>query len=98
MKAKEYARQSYSFGDGSVVSVVIWTLPKKDRDRPHGFKYRLQYTGSNGETLVRYDNERPKGDHKHIGDTESAYQFVSVDKLLDDFWRDVDEVRSKKNK
>ncbi|HXU33470.1 MAG TPA: DUF6516 family protein [Thermoanaerobaculia bacterium] len=38
---------------------------------------------------MRYDNERGKGDHRHVAGKELAYVFVSVDQLLDDFERDV---------
>jgi hypothetical protein len=41
--------------------------------------------------LVGYDNERGKGDHKHIGDTEMSYKFLDETRLLEDFWRDVQE-------
>jgi hypothetical protein len=42
-----------------------------------------------GKRLVGYDNERGKGDHKHIGDQEQGYAFQSVEQLLEDFWNDV---------
>jgi hypothetical protein len=42
-----------------------------------------------GKRLVGYDNERGKGDHKHIGDQEQGYSFQSVEQLLEDFWSDV---------
>ena len=42
-----------------------------------------------GKRLVGYDNERGKGDHKHIGEDELAYAFQNVDQLLEDFWNDV---------
>lgn len=35
------------------------------------------------------DNERGKGDHKHIGDRQLPYVFVSVDQLVRDFLADV---------
>ncbi|HEV7670048.1 MAG TPA: DUF6516 family protein [Thermoanaerobaculia bacterium] len=38
---------------------------------------------------MRYDNERGKGDHRYVAGKELAYVFVSVDQLLDDFERDV---------
>jgi sugar-specific transcriptional regulator TrmB len=41
------------------------------------------------EERVRYDNERGKGDHRHIAGKELIYVFVSVDQLIDDFERDV---------
>jgi hypothetical protein len=93
MKATEYANQKIKLPDGSLVSVVIWLLPEPSDERPHGFKYRLNYCTAGGETLVRYDNEKGKGDHKHFANgTEAPYKFQDVDKLLDDFWHDVDEI------
>ena len=43
--------------------------------------------------MLRYDNEIGKGDHKHIGNEEHEYRFVSAEKLIDDFWQDVDDWR-----
>jgi hypothetical protein len=40
--------------------------------------------------VVGFDNERGKGDHKHLGGKESVYRFVSVDQLLDDFLAEVE--------
>lgn len=68
--------------------MVIWQLPSTDSERPHGLKYRLVYT-KEAKRLVGYDNERGKGDHKHIGEKELAYVFQGVDQLLEDFWNDV---------
>ena len=45
----------------------------------------------NGERRVGYDNERGKGDHKHIGRQETEYEFRDIPTLLGDFWRDVKE-------
>jgi hypothetical protein len=39
---------------------------------------------------VRYDNERGKGDHRHVNDVEEPYSFASINQLLDDFQRDVE--------
>jgi hypothetical protein len=39
---------------------------------------------------VRYDNERGKGDHRHIGEREEGYAFVTLEQLLADFRRDVE--------
>ncbi|HEX7329756.1 MAG TPA: DUF6516 family protein [Casimicrobiaceae bacterium] len=57
-------------------------------DRPHGPKYRL-YCGRSGKCLVRYDNERGKGDHRHIEGREEPYRFVSVARLRHDFEADI---------
>lgn len=96
MSAREYSNQRIRLPDGSLVSIVIWELPTTTKERPHGFKYRLQYCAPDGATLVRYDNEQGKGDHKHIGEKEEPYEFQDIDTLLDDFWRDVDEIMERK--
>lgn len=38
---------------------------------------------------MRYDNERGKGDHRHLLDKEEAYHFISVEKLIHAFDNDV---------
>jgi hypothetical protein len=43
--------------------------------------------------LVGYDNERTKGDHRHLDDRELSYTFVSVERLVADFLADVRQVR-----
>jgi len=57
-------------------------------ERPHGLKYPLVYV-KDGKLLVGYDNERGKGDYKHIGEKEQAYAFQSIDQLLEGFWNSV---------
>jgi hypothetical protein len=37
------------------------------------------------ERLVLFNNERGKGDHRHIRDVESAYAFESIERLTEDF-------------
>ena len=43
------------------------------------------FFGRPGERLVLFDNERGKGDHKHIRNVESPYHFESIEKLTADF-------------
>ncbi len=74
--------------DGSVVEIVIWSVPDALPPCEHAFKYRL-YFGRDGECRVRYDNERGKGDHRHWNNEESAYRFTTLQALLADFERDV---------
>ena len=47
-------------------------------DRQHGIKYRL-WAGRARETLVRFDNEAGKGDHKHVGAAEMPYVWRALD-------------------
>ena len=70
------------------IEVIVWGLPEPLSGSAHSFKYRLAYVVE-GECVLRYDNESGKGDHRHTGGKETAYVFVSVDQLLDDFLADV---------
>ncbi|MDN5850410.1 MAG: DUF6516 family protein [Nitrococcus sp.] len=90
MKASLLARTKEIRDDGAIVEVVIWELPEPLPPSTHSFKYRLFY-GTTREERVRYDNERGKGDHRHIGTKEEPYVFSSIDRLLDDFERDIQE-------
>lgn len=67
-------------------------MPVPVRGSLHGYKYSLAYV-VDGICVLRYDNEAGKGDHRHIGMTESPYRFVSHAQLLADFWLDVDQWR-----
>jgi len=41
--------------------------------------------------VVRYDNERGKGDHRHVGEGEEGYAFSTLRQLVVDFMNDVKE-------
>ncbi len=88
MKAKLLAHVKEVRDDGSTVEIVVWELPEPLPPSTHGYKYRLYY-GSAGDCRVRYDNERGKGDHRHIGQAEHPYTFTTVEQLLDDFETDI---------
>jgi len=75
--------------DGSIVEIVVWELEAPLSPCKHRFKYRL-YFGLAGITRVRYDNERGKGDHPHHGALEVPYHFESLQRLLHDFQREVE--------
>ena len=87
MNARKLFERRQTFRSG-LIEMVIWQLPQADAERPHGLKYRLVYIRDR-QRIVGYDNERGKGDHKHLGGREEPYTFVSVRTLLDDFWPDV---------
>ena len=78
--------------DGSVVEIVVWRLTQPLAPCQHSYKYRL-YFGAGGYCRVRYDNERGKGDHRHVNGVEEPYRFESLLALLDDFQRDVETWR-----
>lgn len=74
--------------------MVIWRVPARVSGSSHEFKYRLFY-GRTGERLVGYDNERLKGDHRHVSGKEESYVFTDVESLVRDFLDDVEVMRSK---
>lgn len=76
--------------DRSVIEMIIWKLPDVTPERPHGYKYRLNYSQGDGTTLVRYDNKLGKGDHKHIKGTEFPYVFSTPEQAVIDFLEDVE--------
>jgi Family of unknown function (DUF6516) len=75
--------------DGSIVELVVWQVPQPLEPCVHRYKYRFYY-GSNGVCHVRYDNERGKGDHRHLNGEEMPYVFISLEQLLNDFQKDVE--------
>lgn len=68
--------------------IVVWRLAEPLPESPHSFKYRLAYVVA-GECVVRYDNERGKGDHRHAGAKEMPYAFTTPEQLMADFARDI---------
>lgn len=84
MRAKLLLKDKKVLTSGAIREMVIWRLPRPDAERPHGYKYSLYY-GREGQRLVGYDNERGKGDHRHIGGREERYVFVSPERLIADF-------------
>jgi hypothetical protein len=66
-------------------------LPAPVEGSEHPYKYRLALVVA-GECILRYDNERGKGDHKHEGGRESRYIFTTLGQLLADFKADVTRI------
>ncbi|MEY6432600.1 DUF6516 family protein [Thioalkalicoccus limnaeus] len=81
-------KRRYDLADDRFVSVSVFELPAPLPGSTHRFKYRLALVVA-GVCVLRYDNESGKGDHKHLGSREVPYSFVSLDRLLEDFWADV---------
>lgn len=96
MKAKRIFYDKAVLPDGEIVEMTIWQLPQASSERPHGLKYSLFY-GRNGIRIVGYDNERGKGDHKHLGLIETPYKFVSAEQLVVDFLADIEGVKNGRN-
>ena len=78
--------------DGSIIQMRIWRVPSPVPPSRHSFKYALFY-GRPGERIVLFDNERGKGDHKHISGVQGPYRFEGPERLIEDFWAAVKEAR-----
>jgi hypothetical protein len=92
MKAKLLSRIKEVWGSG-VIEGVIREVPDAVLPSEHRVKYRLVYI-VNGVRVVGYDNERGKGDHKHIRDSEAPYVFRDVSTLIGDFMSDIQEIEN----
>jgi hypothetical protein len=83
-----------AFDDGSFLIIRVWRVVDPVPPSSHRFKYSFFY-GRPGVRLVLFDNERGKGDHKHIGEVETSYAFESIEKLTTDFMTEVRQIRSR---
>jgi hypothetical protein len=79
--------------NGDIIQVVVWLLPDPLPGSAHSFKYRLHYQNADGSDVIRYDNERGKGDHRHIKERDEPYYFETVKKLMIDFYEAVRQAR-----
>lgn len=94
MKATPLFRLKYELDDGAIVEMIIWNVPQAVAGSHHRFKYRL-YFGKSGKRIVGYDNERGKGDHRHLQGRERPYRFISPERLIADFLADVEDARKR---
>jgi hypothetical protein len=89
MKATLLLKERHAVNKQAFAELLVWKVFVPLRGSAHLFKYSLAYIVL-GECVLRYDNERGKGDHRHIGDVETPYPFSTPARLLADFWADVD--------
>lgn len=92
MKARLLFHERRRFDDGAIIEMKIWRVPEPVLPTTHGLKYSLFY-GYPGRRLVGHDNERTKGDHRHLDDRQLPYIFTSVEQLMADFLGDVRRIR-----
>jgi hypothetical protein len=73
----------------SFAELVLWRVLRPVAGSRHGYKYRLSYV-VDGQCVLRFNNESGKGDHKHVGGTESRITFTDPDQLLADFREEIE--------
>lgn len=84
MKAHSVLNQRVPVTETDFFHVVIWQLPAPLPGCTHPYKYRLAYVVAD-ECVVRFDNERGRGDHWHYGTVVQPYVFRGLEQLLVDF-------------
>ena len=84
MKAALIQSEKEVFENGAIRQVTIWLVPHPVPPAAHRFKYRLVYVVG-GVRVIGFDNERGKGDHRHLHGVETPYEFGGIAKLLADF-------------
>jgi hypothetical protein len=88
MKAALLLRERIVHSEDSFAEILLWKLPRPLAGSSHAFKYRLAFVVQ-GECVIRFDNEAGRGDHLHVGTRETRYPFVSPERLVADFERQI---------
>jgi len=88
MKATLLLRRRVVLAIDAFAEIVVWRVPQSVPPSWHQYKYQLAYVVA-GQCVVRYDNERGKGDHRHAGMVEESYVFTTPDQLMADFNVDI---------
>lgn len=88
MKAQLLIHNLIAYADDAIAHVMVWRVPAPVEPSAHDYKYRLAYV-VDGVCVLRFDNERGKGDHKHVGEVDADYIFTTLDALLDDFQAEI---------
>lgn len=91
-KARLLHHEKRRYDDGALLEMRLWQVPSPVPGSSHVLKYSLYY-GRDGVRIVGYDNERGKGDHRHVSGREDAYRFSSIRRLMEDFLADVAAAR-----
>ncbi|EKC4605312.1 hypothetical protein OP127_005223 [Salmonella enterica] len=92
MPAIELMNLRIQIDDNAFASIRILEVDPAILGSNHTYKYSLAYV-VNGECVMRYDNERGKGDHKHIGTNEYPVEFTTIENLIASFQEDINQLR-----
>jgi len=89
MRAVELVRSRIVYAGDAFAELVLWRLSQPLAGSMHRYKYRLAYVVED-VSVLRYDNETGKGDHRHDGSAEWPYSFSTPERLIADFLRDIE--------
>ena len=88
MQATALIQRRVVLAADAFAEVAVWRVKQSVPPSEHALEYRLAYAVA-GECVLRYDNERGKGDHRHVGSDETPYAFAMPDQLMADFSADI---------
>lgn len=88
MKASPLIRRRVVLAADAFAEVAVWRVHGPVPPASDPFKSRLAHVVG-GQCVPRYDKERGKGDHRHIGDAESVYAFTTPEQRMADFEAEV---------
>lgn len=91
MKAELIEKSRTVIDDATSREVVPWHLPVPVPGSGHPFNCRLALV-MKGECVLRCDNDREKGDHRHIGGVEEPFTLTSLEALHDAFQADMERM------
>lgn len=92
MPAVELMNRRIQIADNAFALIRILQVDPAILGSHHLYKYSLAYM-VDGICVMRYDNERCKGDHKHIGELEYPVIFTSIESLIASFQADINQLR-----
>ena len=92
MPAVELMNRRIQIADNAFATIRILQVAPAILGSKHQYKYSLAYIVE-GVCVMRYNNERGKGDHKHIGDREYPVLFTSIENLTASVQNDISLLR-----
>lgn len=92
MPAVELMNTKIQIADNAFATIRILQVDPAILGSNHQYKYSLAYV-VDGLCMMRYDNERGKGDHKHIGEREYPTAFSTIENLIASFRADINMLR-----
>ncbi len=95
MKAHQLLNERIPQGDEAFAELRVYRVPASVPGSLHDLKYSLALVVY-GVCVLRYGNETGKGDHRHVGEIETPYNYTTPAALIADFWRDVDQWKDSK--
>ena len=91
MSSKLLYHRKWILEEDELIEVKAWKVPVS-KNYPEGIKYSLVYIRK-GRRILAYDNYQGHGHHRHYFGKTEPYQFINLERLIKDFWKDFKEVK-----